>query len=437
MPLQEIRDPVHGYINLDEEEIRLINTPVFQRLRRIKQLALTNLVYPGATHTRFSHSLGVAYLASKLANKLLDIEEEKHLIKIIRYSSLLHDIGHGPFSHVSDFVFENLGYKKDFHETIGRLIIKSNDNIMKHMSDSLREDILRFLDISGKPTFAKCLISGPLDCDKQDYFLRDSLFCGVKYGIFDIDRLHESLVCIEDPSYDDKYLGIKEDGIGSIEQFILAKHYLTSQIYFHRVRLITDQMLIRAILLGIEEEKTFLKDIYTFTENDSYMENYLEWDDNRLTYSIMLEKQSRSFKLFSRIFERRLLKQVFHAELSSVFNPDSRRKLSETSYNQRRDIERRIANIFDWDQDEVILNIYPYRIKKHEEQMQENEEILIKTNSPQPSYLENESSLYKAVLKSEERFFCDIYAPITWSYPQEKGNWERKNTDKILQTLQT
>ena len=165
-----IRDSVYGDIRLNEFEVRIMDMPQFQRLRRIKQLGLISLIYPGATHTRFEHCVGTMHLGSKLSEELeLDSDE----IELIRASGLLHDIGHGPFSHVSE------GVLSVPHEELSKFVITKTS-----MRDLLEEkfDVDEIVDIiNGKGRLGP-IVSGELDVDRMDYLLRDSHNTGVSYG---------------------------------------------------------------------------------------------------------------------------------------------------------------------------------------------------------------------------------------------------------------
>lgn len=250
-----IRDPIHRFVPLNEQEAALIDAPAFQRLRRLRQLAFAYLVYPSAVHSRFEHSIGVCHIAGLLAKKLqLDPDETK----LVRLAALLHDLGHGPFSHVSEEALElytdrsKLPEKTDkIHEAITAMLIEGDSAIKNHLAASERSKVLRILSSGYGEPIIRAILSGPLDADKQDYLLRDSYFCGVQYGVFDLPQLHEVLCKIIDSG--DQHLMVRQDGVHTLEQFVLAKYYLT-QVIRHRIRLITDQMLIRAIILGIERD---------------------------------------------------------------------------------------------------------------------------------------------------------------------------------------
>ncbi|WP_073167029.1 HD domain-containing protein [Desulfofundulus australicus] len=213
----------------------------------------TSLVYPGAVHTRFEHSLGVMHLAGEIAQRFLSDQEE---IRLVRLAGLLHDLGHGPFSHVSEDLLDKFCDREKIqvpeetqpHELVTWGIIMCNAELGKKLSDRDREAIISLLSGTRGDRLLKDIVSGPLDADKQDYLLRDSYYCGVRYGVYDLDRLLETLEVIDDGN--ERVLAISEDGVHALEQFVLAKYYMNTQVYRHRVRLITDAMLVRAIEPG-------------------------------------------------------------------------------------------------------------------------------------------------------------------------------------------
>jgi HD superfamily phosphohydrolase len=255
----KLRDPVHNFIRFDEEEVKLINLDILQRLRGIRQLALAALVYPGALHTRFDHTLGVAHVAGQMADGLgLDNSERS----LVRLAALLHDVGHGPFSHVSEYALDRYAdrghlpkdlKKEKVHEIITGHLICNHETLINRLGRERCEQIARLLSTGVGDPVLKSIVSGPLDSDKQDYLLRDSVFTGVNYGIFDIHQLQRSLVCR--PIGGQREMLIRPDGVHAVEQFVMAKYYLTTMVYRHKVRLITDQMIVRAIELGIEKDR--------------------------------------------------------------------------------------------------------------------------------------------------------------------------------------
>ena len=180
----EIRDPIHGFITLSQKEVNLINTRAFQRLRRIRQLAMAFLVYPGTMHTRFDHSIGVMHIAGRICDRLKQRSEiTNEDCERVRLAALLHDIGHGPFSHVSEHLLdkhanraigESTPEKKKIHEKVTVDIVENDEEICEILSDEERQFVVGM--IQGTPTrdFRRDIVSSDLDADKMDYLLRDS-----------------------------------------------------------------------------------------------------------------------------------------------------------------------------------------------------------------------------------------------------------------------
>lgn len=212
MQTKEVRDPVHGFIYLNETEMKIVNTPVFQRLRYIRQLAFTHMVYPGAEHSRFAHSMGVMEFATRMFDTLMmkDLAKKKNWSdvhvkrnrQLLRLAALLHDTGHAPFSHASEDLLH--GVK---HEEISRRFILADPirpliNEFKKELGITAHDVASFFsaeNIEPDIVLLKEIFAGEIDADKLDYLYRDSLFTGVHYGRFDYQRLIQSLCLIEDP----------------------------------------------------------------------------------------------------------------------------------------------------------------------------------------------------------------------------------------------
>ncbi len=197
----EIRDPIHGLIRLTDQEISIIDTPPFQRLRRIKQLALANLVYPGALHTRFEHSLGTLHTAARIMDTF-EIKEQlcDNDVEVVRLAALLHDIGHGPFSHVSEYLLDDYyqpsvgtsGVREKIHEKLTVDIISHEPSIAEKLSDDQREAVCQMIRGTNLRDMRRDIVSSNLDADKIDYLLRDTYYAGVKYGIIDSDMIIDS-----------------------------------------------------------------------------------------------------------------------------------------------------------------------------------------------------------------------------------------------------
>jgi len=232
-----LRDTIHGIITLDQEHPadgliwRLVNTPEFQRLRRIRQLGLTNLVYQGAEHTRFAHSIGVMELTGRILDQLSkkeEINEDERLVT--RVSALLHDLGHGPFSHVSEVVL-GVGHE----EWTRRIILDPSTAVHGILEDhrpGLTGEVTDLLAHKHPKKFLPRVISGQLDADRLDYLLRDSTMTGVKYGIFDLERLLLGLEVLREGEHDMVIVGVK--GFHPTEAYLLASYHMYRQVYFHK-----------------------------------------------------------------------------------------------------------------------------------------------------------------------------------------------------------
>lgn len=231
-----INDPVYGFITIDNELIhQVVAHPYYQRLRRINQLALASLVYPGAVHTRLHHSLGAYHLMccalSELKGKGIAITEEEETGAKI--AILLHDIGHGPFSHaLEDILVEHM-----HHEQISLLIMK---DLNEKFNGALQPAIDIFTGTHPKK-FLSQLVSGQLDVDRMDYLTRDSFFSGVNEGVIGYDRILKMLTVYNGE------LMVEEKGIYSIEKFLVARRLMYWQVYLHKTVLCVEQMLQRII----------------------------------------------------------------------------------------------------------------------------------------------------------------------------------------------
>lgn len=235
------RDPIHGFIRADPLEQALISSRPLQRLRYIRQLGFTYLVFPGAEHSRFSHTLGAMELAGRvydhvapLSGGLLPADAGCRERRLIRVTALLHDIGHAPFSHSAEGLFEG---EINHEEMTGRLLsLAEVEEIFERFGHGIQPaDVIRLLRGEGEDAerLLGQIISGELDVDKMDYLLRDSLYCGVRYGVFDLERLLDTIRPIQDPSSDAWGLGVAEGGVHALEALVLARYYMFTQVYFN------------------------------------------------------------------------------------------------------------------------------------------------------------------------------------------------------------
>ena len=245
-----VNDPVYGFININSEIIfDLIEHPFFQRLRRIKQLGLTNLVYPGAMHSRFQHALGAMYLMDQAISiiRLKGHEITNEEAEAVNIAILLHDIGHGPFSHALEFsLIENIT-----HENLSEMLM---DELNVQFQGKLNLAIDIFKNKYQKK-FLHQLVSGQLDMDRLDYLRRDSFFTGVTEGIVGSDRIIKMLNVVDDN------LVVEEKGIYSIEKFLIARRLMYWQVYLHKTVLSAENLLVnilkRAKLLSLQGEDLF------------------------------------------------------------------------------------------------------------------------------------------------------------------------------------
>jgi len=235
------RDPIHGFIHADELEQALINCRPLQRLRSIHQLGFTYLVYPGAEHSRFSHVLGAMELAGKVYDTLaakqpsiLEDDRRSRERRLVRAAALLHDIGHAPFSHSAEDLFEQ---HIDHEAMTTRLLrLEEIEHIFDRHGNGLHAaEVGELLDSPGTPQkrLLSQIISGELDVDKMDYLLRDSLYCGVRYGSFDLARLLETIEPLLDPDTGEWGIGVEEGGVHALEALVMARYYMFTQVYFN------------------------------------------------------------------------------------------------------------------------------------------------------------------------------------------------------------
>lgn len=274
-----INDPVYGFISIPSALVYdLISHPYFQRLRYIKQLGMTHLVYPGALHTRFHHAIGAMHLMSlalevlkSKGHQITHDEEEAATIAI-----LLHDIGHGPFSHALEHTLVN-GIK---HEDISMLMM---DKLNEEFEGRLTKAITIFKGKYHRSFFCQ-LISGQLDLDRMDYLNRDSFFTGVSEGVISFDRIIKMFNVVDDQ------LVIEEKGIYSIEKFLIARRLMYWQVYLHKTVIAGEQLLVkileRAKELASGGEKLFATPaLQHFLQNDVTENNFFEDDYHLLQFS--------------------------------------------------------------------------------------------------------------------------------------------------------
>lgn len=298
----EIRDPVHGLIKIYDEEIPLIKSDFFGRLRNVKQLGFSENIFPGATHSRFLHSLGAMHVGTRAFDKLFPIQGKAYLRirETFRLACLLHDIGHPPLSHSTELVMpklkelkipteflkkgENLNRKATHEDYTIKAIadssfsetfhgVEKNFGVDRKTIADLITGVQRnkqYFKIDGVDYYPLLhqLVTGEIDCDRMDYLLRDSYFCGVSYGIFDLDWLLDNLkVCIVGK---EAFLGISERGLLTFEDFLLSRYHMFIMVYFHYRAVCLEQLLYKYFKTS-QNEYSLPADIEEYIEHDDHL----------------------------------------------------------------------------------------------------------------------------------------------------------------------
>ncbi|MEO2052356.1 MAG: HD domain-containing protein [Allomuricauda sp.] len=325
--LNVFNDPIYGFIGTPNELIfSLISHPFFQRLRRISQMGMSYMVYPGAHHTRFHHALGSMHLMTKaihvLRMKGIEIteEEENGLLCAI----LLHDIGHGPFSHALEgFVLKDLSHEK--------LSMQFMLELNKQFNGQLETAISIFKGDHPKP-FLNQLVSSQLDMDRLDYLKRDSFYSGVTEGNINSERLISMLYVV------DGHLVLEEKGIYAVEKFLMARRFMYWQVYLHKTGLVAEQLLVRIMqrarellqsgdqLAASEPLLFFLKQNEAVTMDKSILETFARLDDVDVLAALKNWQTHDDFvlsKMCSMLLDRRLL----HVKIKK--QPMDQQKLNE------------------------------------------------------------------------------------------------------------
>ncbi len=343
----EITDPVHRYILFSEDERRIIDTRVFQRLRSIRQLAGAHLVYPSAQHSRFEHSLGVMHLAGFAGETLLakGLIDDCEIVKQLRLAALLHDIGHGPFSHLFEEVLETRCRKS--HEDMGRRIIMESEigDILNACGYDPAE-ICRLSFGQSKVKFLNEVIAGGLAVDLMDYLPRDSFFTGTEYGKIDYNRLIGSFEVAGGR------LGINRSSLNSLESMLISRYEMFKAVYFHKTVRSAEVMLLRSMILA--DDKLNL--------TDTSLENYLGLTDEVTLEKLCLvadgkernggAREKAAAKLASDYRSRKLLKCVYE---KLVYKRD---KMYKKMYSRQvlSDLESRIADMAGTDDNSVFVD---------------------------------------------------------------------------------
>lgn len=377
-----IKDGIHGHIEVEGVAGDLLDTRKVQRLRRLQQLGNTSLVYPSANHTRFEHSLGVYYLADKAVNKL---EIDEYHAVCLRAAAILHDIGHGPFSHNTEPLLRQ--YLNKDHDDVHDLLQEGEINRILN-NHAIDPEYIADL-IAGEGKYGQ-LISGELDVDRMDYLARDAHHTGVPYGTIDHEHLIHALI------FRGSTLAIQEGNLQVAENLLTARTLMNPAVYHHHTARISEIMLLRATEVLLEE-------------GIIAPESLRQMDDNDLV--VTLRKNEGTEEMIKRINNRELYKRAVWVDIGSV--PES---LITASRDQIRSYEDAIAQKANLDSKDVILDI-PDRPS-----IPESKTRIIKDGDLKP--LREASSIIGALeMSNRNQWRLGVYTPDRHTDPvQEAAN---------------
>jgi len=300
--LKLIKDPIHGDIMLGEDDLALLDSPKLQRLRRIKQIGLGELVYPGANHTRFEHSLGTMHIAAELAQRMGLQEEDR---RKIRLAALLHDVGHGPFSHTSERFAVAASQIDHSRLTEGQILSSGIADILESIGMDPRE----IADIAtGQRTELGRILQSQVGVDRMDYLMRDAHYTGVAYGVIDYKRIISTLV------FHGGEVVIREKGIQAAESLLVARFLMYPAVYLHHVCRIADAMMLRAL----EELK----------DRGTPVEEIMNMDDISLV-TVLKEEKGIPRDVATRILNRDLFKRAVFLSPSELGDLDQLLEMSQ------------------------------------------------------------------------------------------------------------
>ncbi|WP_223069043.1 HD domain-containing protein [Paenibacillus caui] len=337
------KDPVHNYIHVQDELIwALINTPEFQRLRRIRQLGTTFLTFHGAEHSRFSHSLGVYEITRRIIsqferNGYADWPEDERMVALC--AALLHDLGHGPFSHSIEEAFH-----MDHEDWTCKILLGDTEvnRILKQISGDFPEKVAGVIRKDYDKRIVVNLVSSPLDADRMDYLLRDAYFTGVNYGTIDIDRILRMLRPFHGR------VVVKESGMHAVEDYLMSRYQMYWQVYFHPVTR-SSEILLRQIFRRAKELwasgysfQFMLDPLPGLFTRELTVREYLQLDE-ALIQTVFMKWQSEQDPILSdlcgRFMERNLYKYVEMETMDSEFIDEIKQSFEAVGLDPLYDLE--------------------------------------------------------------------------------------------------
>ena len=393
-----LKDPVHSYIHIHYEVIwNCLDSKEFQRLRRIRQLGGDFQVYPTAEHSRFSHSLGVYEIVRRMVTevKSLCVELTEYDKVCVMLAGLLHDVGHGPFSHA----FENI--TNHSHEEYTAKIILGNTElnaILRDVSEKLPQDIVSIIQHTHENDILNQIVSGQLDADRMDYLLRDSYFTATSYGQFDLERILRTMR-VRKTAEGRKVIVVKYTGIHSVEDYIMARYQMYWQVYYHPVARSYEAVFIQLfnrlkdIFKGDKDYFEDMKVLVPFLEKSEVsVDEYFKLDENSLLYccALIQDKEDKiAADLAKRLQNRRLFEYVDYNEenLAQIKNMLKENNFDERYYLKIENIE---ASVYS-----------PYKGRK----------ILIEKLNGDIVALEKASTIVESITKGQTKKEGTIFFP--------------------------
>lgn len=393
-----LKDPVHSYIHIHYEVIwNCLDSKEFQRLRRIRQLGGDFQVYPTAEHSRFSHSLGVYEIVRRMVTevKSLCVELTEYEKVCVMLAGLLHDVGHGPFSHA----FENI--TNHSHEEYTAKIILGNTElnaILRAVSEKLPQDIVSIIQHTHENDILNQIVSGQLDADRMDYLLRDSYFTATSYGQFDLERILRTMR-VRKTDDGRKVIVVKHTGIHSVEDYIMARYQMYWQVYYHPVARSYEAVFIQLfnrlkdIFKGDKDYFEDMKVLVPFLEKSEVsVDEYFKLDENSLLYccALIQDKEDKiAADLARRLQNRNLFEYVDYNEenLAQTKNMLKENNLDERYYLKIENIE---ASVYS-----------PYKGRK----------ILIEKLNGDIVALEKASTIVESITKGQTKKEGTIFFP--------------------------
>ena len=393
-----LKDPVHSYIHIHYEVIwNCLDSKEFQRLRRIRQLGGDFQVYPTAEHSRFSHSLGVYEIVRRMVTevKSLCVELTEYEKVCVTLAGLLHDVGHGPFSHAFEHITNHS------HEEYTAKIILGNTElnaILRAVSEKLPQDIVSIIQHTHENDILNQIVSGQLDADRMDYLLRDSYFTATSYGQFDLERILRT-IRVRKTAEGRKVIVVKYTGIHSVEDYIMARYQMYWQVYYHPVARSYEAVFIQLfnrlkdIFKGDKDYFEDMKVLVPFLEESEVnVDEYFKLDENSLLYccALIQDKEDKiAADLARRLQNRNLFEYVDYNEenLAQIKNMLKENNLDERYYLRIENIE---ASVYS-----------PYKGRK----------ILIEKLNGDIVALEKASTIVESITKGQTKKEGTIFFP--------------------------